>query len=128
MLAYFLFRMFYEAAAICFPGWNNVDFTKWCLDSPAVEMLAVMIDGEIAAFAGYFVKDTTDYALLMNAGTLPKFRRQGLHEHMIKLRINEVLKTKQSAIFYADVDEGEGSHLGLKKLGFEDGSVFVSYN
>lgn len=122
------FDKFLEAANICFPGWDNISFTKWCLDCPAVEMLAVVIDGEIAAFAGYFSKPENDCVLLMNAATLPKFRRQGLHDYVIKKRINTVLESRQSAIFYADVDDGEASHLGFMKLGFEDGEVFVSYN
>lgn len=122
------FQQFIDAASICFPDWNNYDFTHWCLKCPNVEMLAVIIDGQIAAFAGYFIKPDQDYVLLMNAGTLPNFRRQGLHEYLIKLRINEVLKQKGPSIIYADVDDGGPSHEGFIKLQFEDGPIFRSYN
>lgn len=121
-------EQFLEAAIVCFPGWENESFTRWCLNCPAVEMLALTIEGKIAAFAGYFTKPGQDYVLLMNAGTLPEFRRQGFHEYMIKKRVNEILALRESATFYSDVDDGGASHLGFTKLGFEDGPVYAMYN
>lgn len=122
------FDKFRQAATICFPEWNNTAFTEWCLNCPEVTMLAVVIENEIAAFAGYFSKADDDYVLLMNAGTLPNFRRHGFHSYMVKYRINEVLKQKDSALFYVDVDDSGASHQSILKLGFENGPVFRSYN
>lgn len=122
------FDMFLKAAEACFPGWDNTAFTTWCLNCPEVEMLGVLIEGQIAAFAGYFSKPEHEHVLLMNDGTVPEFRRQGLHDYVIKRRINEVLSIKGAATFYADVDEGEASHLGFIKWGFENGPLFVVYN
>lgn len=122
------FDMFLKAAEVCFPGWDNTSFTTWCLHCPEVEMLGVLIEDQIAAFAGYFSKPEHKHVLLMNDGTIPEFRRQGLHDYVIKRRINEVLKIKGSAIFYGDVDEGEASHKGFLKLGFENGPLFEVYN
>lgn len=122
------FDEFLAAAAICFPDWNNLVFTRWSLECPAVETIGVVVDGKIVAFAGYFSKPSSDYVMLMNDGTLPGFRRQGLHDYLIKFRISEVLESKDSAIFYADVDEGSASHKGFTKLGFEDGPIFYGYN
>lgn len=47
---------------------------------------------------------------------------------MTKLRINEVLESKDSAVFYTDVDDGGPSHMGFTKLGFKDGPVYMMYN
>ena len=86
-----------------------------------------MIDNKIATFAAYMAKPDCKYVLLMNAGTLPEYRRQGLHDYMVKYRVNKNLEYKSDATFYCNVEKGEGSYLGLKKLGFEEGELYYVY-
>jgi hypothetical protein len=117
-------ELFLESTDICFPNWNNRNFTEWCLNTPSVSMIGVMKEGKIVSFGAIMQKESLDYVLLMNAGTLPEYRRQGLHEYVIKARINRVLENRQSALFYANVEPNEASHFGFKKLGFEDGPLY----
>lgn len=119
---------FIDLANICFPeSIVNEEFTTWCMESPNVELLGIKRDNKIVTFGAYFHKRESDYVLLMNDGTLLEYRRLGLHNTMIKLRINEILDRKKKAIFYANVEPEGGSDFSYKKLGFKDGPIYHVY-
>ncbi len=120
---------FLNVAEICFPGWdNNEEFTYWCFESPYVEMIGIVKDSKIVSIGAYYSNDKSDYVLLMNDCTIPEYRKQGLHSKTIKIRINEVLKKKKKAFFYANVEKGEGSYRNYVKNGFKVGCQYFVYN
>ncbi len=122
------FDMFLKSTEICFPDWdNNKEFTTWCLNTSSITMLGVQEENNIVAFGAYMQKPNSDYVLLMNSGTLPEYRRQGLHEYIIKARINRVLEIKKEATFYANTEDKSGSHKGFTKLGFKNGPLYFVY-
>jgi GNAT superfamily N-acetyltransferase len=122
------FEEFAKSAEICFPGWsNNRDFTKWCMTSEHNKMLGIKLDEKIVSFGAYYSSEDSSLILLMNDGTLPEYRRQGLHQELIKARINRALSKNPSSTFYANVEESGGSHQSYKKLGFSDGPLYFVY-
>ncbi len=118
---------FIEIGEICFPEWDTVPFTEWCLNSPNVEVVGIVEDGKIIAFAGYFARSDFDLILLMNSGTHPDHRRQGLHHYLVKLRINKNLSNGGHKTFYSNVEDGGASHQSLEKLGFQKGPLYYVY-
>ena len=126
------FDDFLKSIEECFSGWeDNYAFTKWMLETKEVTTLGVKQDGRIVAFGSYIQREESNMIILINDGTIPTHRRQGLHEYLIKYRCNEIIKKNRNAIIYADVEKDSGSHFGFKKLGFKDGPLFwyiVIYN
>lgn len=101
---------------------------KWMLDCKEVTTLGVMQAGRIVSFGSYVYREDSNMVLLLNDGTIPAYRRQGLHSYLIKYRCNEILKKDDNAVIYADLEKGSGSHLGFSKLGFKDGPLYLVYS
>jgi len=123
------FDDFLKSIEECFEGWeDNYDFTKWMLETKEVTTLGIKQNGRIVAFGSYIQREGSNMAILINDGTVPSYRRQGLHEYLIKYRCNEIIKRNANAVIYADVEKESGSHIGFKKLGFKDGPLFWVYS
>lgn len=119
---------FINAAQICFPGWsNNNEFTKWCNNSVYNDLYGIEINESIASFAASFSKPNSEFVLLMNDGTLPDFQRQGMHNNLIKYRINKIIDKYGVKTFYANVEPNSQSHKNYQKLGFIEGPLFFVY-
>lgn len=123
------FDDFLKSVEECFSGWeDNYAFTKWMLETKEVTTLGVKQDGKIVAFGSYIQREGSNMVILINDGTIPTHRRQGLHEFLIKYRCSQVMKRNNQAIIYADVEKESGSHFGFKKLGFKEGPLFWVYS
>lgn len=122
-------KKFIKSANICFPDWDtNKSFTEWCYESPYVKMYGVEKDKEIISFGAYYIKDDSDYIMLMNDGTLPEYRRQGLHNNLLKFRINQCLEDKNRACFYSNVEPESNSHNSYLKEEFENSCLIGVYS
>jgi len=126
-MGYENYDKFLDLSEKCFPEWNNKDFMLWCLKNKYVNTLGVVIDNRMVAFGSVFVKHNSEYVLIMNSATHPDFRRKGLHDYLIRYRINEILKRKKHLCVYANVEEKGASYLGFLKLGFLGGPHYFLY-
>ncbi len=124
------YRDFVQASIQCFPEYsNNEEYCKFCSDisqklgEKRNFNVLYYKDKKVVSFGSILLSPKFKLGYLHNIGTVPTQRRKGYFTLLVKYLSALALEDQVDTV-YANVDNGAGSFLGFKKMGFKEDSNF----